>query len=154
MLYGLMALGAVVITLAAGIVGMSLLASETSTIGQGLKIGGGVGLLLGTVLTFVTAFKMGGAMSRHNGVEKRGGRRMPITGWSMTVADRRIPHFFATHLMQALPVIGWASDILFPSSGPISVVLIFGGVYSLCTLLLFRAINRGDVVNMKKLSAR
>ena len=35
----------------------------------------------------------------------------------MTGGDLRVPHFFATHLMQALPVVGWLADRLLPRLG-------------------------------------
>ncbi len=35
---------------------------------------------------------------------------LPITGWSTTGGDLRVPHFLATHLMQALPMAGWLAD--------------------------------------------
>ena len=151
-LYSLMAVGAVLITAAAAVVGLLLLTSQTPAAGAGLKLGGGFGLTMGALLTMVTAFRIGAAMSRYNGTERPGGRRMPLTGWSMTAADRRIPHFFATHLMQALPVFGWACDIIFESFVSLWLVVTFGALYTVFTLLLFRAINRGDVISLERLS--
>ena len=150
LLYFFMALGAVVITLAAAVVGLLLLSFDTPAMGSGLKMGGGLGLVLGAILTVVTAFRMGGAMSRYNGEEKPGGRRMPLTGWSLTVADRRIPHFFATHLMQALPLAGVANDAILPSWVAMWMIVIMGGLYTLFTLQLFQRINRGQVVSWSK----
>jgi hypothetical protein len=43
LLYGFMGIGAVVITAAAGVVGVLLLSSDTPTMSFGLKIGGGMG---------------------------------------------------------------------------------------------------------------
>lgn len=35
---------------------------------------------------------------------------LPVFGWSMTGGDLRVPHFFAAHLLQALPLVGWIAD--------------------------------------------
>ena len=36
-------------------------------------------------------------------------------GWSTTGGDLRVPHFFATHAMQALPLAGWLADRVWPA---------------------------------------
>lgn len=81
---------------------------------RGLMLGAAWGLMLGALLTLVTAGIMsaevlvrtghwvGGAGSDASG--------LPLVGWSTTGGDLRVPHFFATHLMQALPLLGWALD--------------------------------------------
>ncbi len=86
-------------------------------------------------------------MGRFVGDEEPDGRRMPIRRWSMMVADRRIPHFFATRLMQAPTLVGWACDLVLPAAASVLLVVLFGGLHALGTLLLFRAINRGVVIS-------
>jgi hypothetical protein len=80
--------------------------------GLATRIGVGVGLIGGTVLTIIVGLTMGGSPGHHVGVEPAGAARMPITGWSLTVGDRRVPHFFATHMMQAVPVAGLLLDMI------------------------------------------
>jgi hypothetical protein len=70
LLYGLMAIGAMIITAAAGLVGVLLLLCETPSVGSGIKMGGGVGLMAGAFLTFITAFRMGGAMTATTAASK------------------------------------------------------------------------------------
>ena len=147
MLYGLMAFGASIITAAAALVGTLLLVCDTPSIGAGLKIGSSAGLIGGTVLTLITAFRMGGTMSRFVRPERSGAARMPVTGWSLTVPDRRIPHFFATHMMQLMPVAGLVVDALFlPVAVSVFLVLLCAGGYAFVTLRIFQRVNRGDVV--------
>lgn len=109
-LYGLMAVGAVVITLAAAVVGVVAWIDGDAGFGAGTRLGIGLGLVGGAILTLVAGFAIGGALSHHVGIEPPGGARMPLTGWSLTVGDRRVPHFFATHMMQALPLAGLMAD--------------------------------------------
>jgi hypothetical protein len=44
-------------------------------------------------------------------------------GWSTTGGDLRVPHFFATHLMQALPIAGIFADKVLPSNAKLFVWL-------------------------------
>ena len=50
---------------------------------------------------------------------------LPLFGWSRTGGDLRVPHFFATHVMQALPLLGLAADRLAPRR---AVPLVWAGV--------------------------
>ena len=51
-----------------------------------------------------------------------------MVGWSTTGGDLRAPHFFATHLIQTLPIVGWLSDRMTPSfaRGPVWLAAIVG----------------------------
>ena len=142
-MYVLMAIGAVVITFAAGAVGAAVWFDPKEGAGPALRIGLALGLLGGTILTLVTAFRMGGALNHHAGVELPGGLRMPITGWSLSVGDRRVPHFLATHMMQVVPLAGFALDrIVRPSVATILVVGI-ALIWTATTLVAFAQSNKG-----------
>ncbi|MGE0331250.1 MAG: hypothetical protein AB7P37_11210 [Ramlibacter sp.] len=41
---------------------------------------------------------------------------LPLTGWATRGGDPRVPHFFATHLMQALALAGWLADRFTPGN--------------------------------------
>jgi hypothetical protein len=128
-MYRLMGLGAVTLVAAAFIVGFAILRSSHAQTRQGLRLGAAVGLMLGAVLTLVTAGALsagafapeighwiGGVRSDANGI--------PLLGWSTTGGDLRVSHFLATHLMQALPIVGLLADRLRPSSAS---GIVFGG---------------------------
>lgn len=144
MFYAVMAAGAVVITAAAGVVGTLALAMPGSEMpGEATRIGAGLGLVGGALLTLVIAFRMGAAMSHHVGAEPRDGKRMALTGWSLVVGDRRVPHFLATHMMQTIPFAGLVLDQF--SSGWSAIAMI-GGVslaWTALTLGAFAQANAG-----------
>lgn len=138
-----MAAGAVVITLAAGAVGAAALLDEGSRLGPASRLGAAIGLIGGTVLTLVIAFRMGAALDHHVGTEPPGAPRLPFTGWSLAVGDRRVPHFFATHMMQAVPLAGLVFDRLLSRGPALAAVAAVATLWSLLTLVLFRQANAG-----------
>ncbi len=91
----------------------------TADVGPGLRSGAVLGAVLGTVATCVTAGAMAsGAVTPTGhwvGGELTDATGMPLLGWSTTGGDLRVSHFFATHLMQALPLAGWAADRIVPA---------------------------------------
>jgi hypothetical protein len=142
-LYSLMALGAVILTAAAGVVGFLALIDAEARMGMATRIGVGVGLIGGTVLTIIVGLTMGGSPGHHVGVEPAGAARMPITGWSLTVGDRRVPHFFATHMMQAVPVAGLLLDIIATRWIAVGGVTMFAAAWGGATWLSFERANAG-----------
>jgi hypothetical protein len=143
LMYGLMALGAMIITAAAAVVAALVLLDNGFNGGPGLRWGAVLGLSVGTILTFITAFAMGGAMSHHVGEEADDAPRMPITGWSMTVGDRRPAHFVATHMMQFVPLFGLFADFVLPVELALPATIGATILLSYVTLVIFRNANRG-----------
>ncbi len=80
----------------------------------GLWLGAVLGLVVGSVLTLaVTAPMASGAVDGPGhwvGGVRTDASGLPVFGWSTTGGDLRVPHFFATHLLQALPLVGWVAD--------------------------------------------
>jgi hypothetical protein len=56
----------------------------------------------------------------------------------MSVGDLRVPHFFATHMMQTIPLAGLVADRLFPTQAAIIVVWLATAAWTALTLWLFR----------------
>ncbi|MGH6714313.1 MAG: hypothetical protein ACREEK_35835 [Bradyrhizobium sp.] len=136
-MYVLMAIGAVFITVAAAGVGAVAWLDTDASLAFAIRLAIAVGLTGGTLLTLVIAFRMGGALNHHVGIEPAGAARFPLTGWSMSVGDLRVPHFFATHMMQAIPVIGLVADRVLPSPVGIFIVLLASVAWTALTLWLF-----------------
>ena len=109
MIYALMGVAALLLTAPALILGVRFLFASTSKVlTPGLRIGAGLGLTVGCILTVAIAGYMSMQPTGH-WVEAPqtdiGG--LPIVGWTRQGGDLRVPHFFATHLMQVLPLLGF-----------------------------------------------
>lgn len=122
-LYQVMGVGAVVLVATAFYLGIRILKAPRPGLGSGRQLGAGLGLTLGAFATLVTAGLLAsGIIPQAMGLPPGhwvGGLRsdaggLPLFGWSTTGGDLRVPHFFATHLMQTLPVLGWLADRLMP----------------------------------------
>lgn len=117
-MYNVMGAGALMLVVGCFIFGAAICRTGPSPRGEGLRVGAAVGLMLGAVLTLITASVLassGEAGHWIGGVRTDAGG-LPLFGWSMTGGDLRVPHFFATHLMQALPILGLAADRTAPRS--------------------------------------
>lgn len=115
--YGAMGAGATALVAGIFVFGLEFRAAPAPRGSEGLRLGAVLGLCFGAALTLITASVMssgqvsvghwvGGALSDAKG--------LPLVGWSTTGGDLRVPHFFATHMMQALPVLGFAADRIAP----------------------------------------
>lgn len=126
--------GAALIVIAATIIlGMLVWHHGNPKIGIGLRNGAVLGTVFGSLATLMTAGALasgavtstghwvGGVLSDANG--------LPLFGWSMSGGDLRVPHFFATHLVQALPALGWVIDRLrLPVPNALLAVGLAGGL--------------------------
>ncbi len=107
--------GAALALIAASIaVGFVVLRSARADVGPGLRLGAGLGAIVGALATLVTAGALAAGVvdgSGHwVGTPKSDAYGLPLFGWSTVSGDLRVPHFFATHLTQALPFLGLIGD--------------------------------------------
>lgn len=137
-MYFLMALGALLLTTAAGVIGTMVLLDGAAQIRAPLRWSVGIGLIGGTALTLVVAFTMGGRLTHHVGVEPEAAIRAPLFGWSLAVGDFRPAHFAATHMMQAIPAVGLFATAALPPTQGLILVIFAGIAWSVATVLLFR----------------
>jgi len=124
-LYALMGIGAVSIVAGAFVIGWVIWRRGRTDMGAGLRSGAAWGLMIGAVLTVVTAGIMssgaitepghwvGGIRSDANGLF--------MVGWSRTGGDLRVSHFFATHIMQGLPLLGLLLDRFVPDRARVGI---------------------------------
>jgi hypothetical protein len=113
-LYPIMGVGALILTIAPIIVGVQIWRNGRTDIGPGLKRGAVLGLVLGGIATLFTAGFLSSSLIVETGRWVDGVRNdshgIPLMGWSGVGGDLRVPHFFALHVTQALPVLGMAAD--------------------------------------------
>ncbi|WP_137132931.1 hypothetical protein [Rhizobium sp. FY34] len=118
MAYNIMGVGAAFLVLSSFVIGLYLVFRPAQSSPRGLQLGGAWGLILGSLLTLVTAFALGGGQIDGPGHWVGGIKTdiggLPLFGWSRTGGDLRVPHFFATHIMQALPLAGLMLDRFAP----------------------------------------
>lgn len=104
-----------------------------------LLLSSSLGLVIGSVLTLIIASYLSSGETGYS-IESNTENvmRLPIVSWYLNGEDLRIPHFFATHMMQFFPLYG-----LWLARRNVSIVdgkrKIFRsvGVYSVLVILLF-----------------
>jgi hypothetical protein len=136
-LYQLMGIGAVSMVVAAFIFGWLILRHGRPGTGQGLRLGAAWGLMLGAVLTLITAGVLSSGFDGPGhwvGGVKTDADGLILLGWSRSGGDLRVPHFFATHIMQALPLLGLTLDRLRPDLARIGI-----GAGAIASLLVVAA---------------
>lgn len=117
-LYSLMGVGAVSIVAGSFVIGWMIWRHGRSDRGEGLRLGAAWGLMIASVLTIITAGMLSSGVIAEPGHWVGGIRSdaggLFLVGWSRTGGDLRVPHFFATHIMQALPLLGLMLDRFAP----------------------------------------
>ena len=112
-LYGLMGVGAVLLTTASTTLAWAIHRHAHTGLSPALKAGLVWGLALTLPLTLVTA----GTMSQMGGHWVGGAPQdafgLALMGWARDVGDLRVAHFFATHAMHILPLVALVSARVF-----------------------------------------
>jgi hypothetical protein len=116
LMYALMGFGALLLVLCSFAIGYALLTAAKPETPRGLRLGAAWGAMLGSIATLIIAGTMSTGMIDGPGHWVGGvhsdASGLPLAGWSTTGGDLRVPHFFATHIMQALPLLGLLADRL------------------------------------------
>jgi hypothetical protein len=135
--YSVMGAGAALLVLSSLVIGLYILRRPSPVAPTGIRLGGGWGLVLGSVATLITAFALGSGEIGGPGHWVGGARTdlggLPLVGWSRTGGDLRVPHFFATHIMQALPLLGLALDRIAPRFARSGIAL--GAIISIAVVI-------------------
>ena len=136
-LYSLMGILATILT------GMSLAVAwgyrhhVDSALTQPVRISIILGLVLTFVLTLTTASYMASSDAQSHTVLAVGQTlavatttKVPFFGWSMQAGDLRVSHFFATHALHAVPLIGWLVGKVLPGRSGVAIVALVAIAYA------------------------
>ena len=107
-LYGLMGVFAVILTSPSLAMGIAIARNPNTGLHPALHLSIALGLILTFILTVIAAGTMSSGTGHLIGTPSAH-TSLPILGWSREVGDLRVPHFFATHALHALPLIGFAA---------------------------------------------
>ena len=130
-LYGLMGFFAVLLTSASLVMGLSI--ARNPSVAPTLRLSLALGLITTFVLTVIVAGYMSSNLSHFIGTSTR---TLPIMGWSRDAGDLRVAHFFATHALHAVPLVGLAASRMTLPQGRATVIAATAA-YSAFVLALF-----------------
>jgi hypothetical protein len=99
-LYQLMALGSVILVVAAAVIAVVIWRANRNSI---WTQSAALGFVLATVLTLIVGFTLGGNASHWIGGDLTDATGLPIFKWSTTGGDLRVSHFISLHVMQIVP---------------------------------------------------
>ena len=141
-MYGLMGIGAVILVAGSFYLGYLLYREYRANQNKQntlILISSALGLIIGSVLTLIIASYLS---TRTTGYPLDANTesviRLPIFSWYLDGKDLRIPHFFATHMMQFFPLYGfWLTRKNVSIANGKSKVFWGIGIYTVLVILLF-----------------
>lgn len=135
-LYQAAGIGAVTLTSLTLVFGVAIARNDATGLPPSLHLSLWVGLLLTFVLTLVTAGTMASLPGHTVGAASAGAGRA-FFGWSRDAGDLRVAHFFATHAMHAVPLIGLLAATILDGRAGRRVVWAGGTAYTALVLFTF-----------------
>lgn len=134
--YAVMGLLAILLTSASLVYGVAFLSDRTSALAPALRWSLGIGLILTFLLTIAVAGSMSSNGSHFVGGNLSDAEAWPIMGWARDGGDLRVAHFFATHAMHVVPLVGCAAVGLRARAGKMAVTA-FAVFYAAFVLYAF-----------------
>lgn len=113
-IYGLMGVFAVILTSASLTMGIAIWRNPNTGLNPALHLSIALGLILTFALTVIAAGTLSSMPGHHVGTPTLN-TTLPILGWSREVGDLRVAHFFATHAMHVIPIVGLIATRLAPA---------------------------------------
>lgn len=113
-MWALMGIGALLLTALSTVIGWLLWRAPRAGLAPALRAGGALGLGLTLPLTLLTAGTLAALGGSSVGTPSGADAGLALMGWSREIGDLRVPHFFATHALHAVPL---AAALLIPLLG-------------------------------------
>lgn len=153
-LYALMGVGAVTMLVASGYIGACLLRRPdpamnpvlTRALGLGLVVAASVGGISGAYMSAQKGHWVGGSRSDAGG--------LPVSGWSTSGGDLRVPHFFGLHSAQVIAAAGWLMRKQNPSRGHYVVNLVSVVWVALSLAIFVQALSGRPVIPLASTATR
>ncbi len=136
--YGLMGVFAVLLTSKSLVYGWLIWKNRSTGLDPALHFSIAAGLVLTFVLTLVAAGALASNPGHYIGAPVTGAS-IPVLGWSQEVGDLRVSHFFATHALHFLPLIGLSALVLPRPRLRLVAVILAAVAYT--TLVLFTLVQ-------------
>ncbi|WP_332683059.1 ABA4-like family protein [Bosea sp. (in: a-proteobacteria)] len=106
-LYNAMGVGAVMFTLAAGVLAYGIARRDAAPLPPVLRLSLVIGLALTCVLGLLSGFVLANNLSGHFvGTPPALHPTIPLFGWSLAIGDLRLAHFLSLHALQIVPAFG------------------------------------------------
>jgi hypothetical protein len=138
LMYTLMGIGALLLLLPALVIGVALWIKPPVHLHPAVRDAVALGFIGSALLTVLVAGHIGSRLSPLVGLEPLGAPRWPLVGWSRSVGDLRISHFFATHMLQVVPLAGLAIARVAPMPFARVTVWLMALAWVAVTLWLYR----------------
>ena len=140
-LYGVMGIFAVTLTSVTLVYGIAIFRNQHTGLKPAIKVSIALGLCLTFLLTVPIAGHLSSTTTQFIGTPITGAR-VPIIGWSREVGDLRAGHFFATHAMHFIPLLGVILSSLLSSRTAVPAVWLTSIAFAAFTVFsYFQALN-------------
>lgn len=130
-LYALMGIFAVTLTSATLVYGLLFLRDDNSPLHPVFRLSLAYGLILTFVLTVIVAGYMANIPGSHlvggNGSDAEA---FSLMGWARDGGDLRVAHFFATHAMHVIPLVGFVVSRMLPTKAAQTLVVLASAAFT------------------------
>lgn len=140
-LYPISGLFAIILVLAALVMGISVLRARKEANNEGLAEAIGWGLILTFVLTAVTVSPLTSPFADLGG--SKSGYNEGIFGWRMEGGDLRAAHFLGTHALHVVPAIMLVPSLFLPKTLSVNLARLVALAYAVVVLWLARLVMGG-----------
>lgn len=138
MIYPVMGVFAVTLTVASFVLGRSILRNRAEGLDPAVRLSIGLSLILTCVLTVIAAGTLSSQTGHTIGAVTTGAT-VPLFGWSREAGDLRMAHFFATHAMHVLPLVGvlsrWLARPELRRAAAVLAAIAYTGFVGVCFVL-------------------